>query len=106
MTLKTLQSRAQYWQARLNLREWSITVGWGTGKECPESGPVLGCCGWKAEELTAEIHITRRQKYQEETLIHELLHIVMQGHEAEVPEYDVHVERAINRIATALIRGE
>lgn len=106
MTLRELRKCAARWQEALNLREWKIRVDWGTGDESPESGPVVGCCQWNAEELQAKIHITRGSVSQEETLVHEMLHIVYQGHLEAVPEeYDVHLERALNRTAAALVQA-
>lgn len=102
MTLGQLQERKDYWQARLNLKEWRITATWG-----PQKGMKCfhGMCWWNPEELIATIQINRMSKDKESILVHELLHIVWQGH-ADVPDYDIHIERAINRTADALLRKE
>jgi len=95
MTIRQLRSRTVYWQQKLNIPEWTITVKLGglTHKD------HVGECIWCAEELTATICLKRGQG--EETLIHELLHLVLDGH---IPYYgyDLVRERAINRIAKAL----
>lgn len=100
MTLSELRERTMYWQERLNLREWDISIQWGTPREMEEA---LGLCLWNVEELSAVIKLRRRGAQQESTLVHELLHITLQGHE-DYSTYDQHLERAINRIAAALIQ--
>jgi Zn-dependent peptidase ImmA (M78 family) len=102
MTLPNLRDRAVYWRDRLNLREWAITVRWMVAKDGKEN---VGHCTWNTERLTAEIAMKRREPDQESTLVHELLHLVMQGH-GNYEVYDVHTERAINRIASALMASE
>lgn len=98
-----LRKRSDYWKERLNLREWSITVQLGTKKEMPDS---VGMALWSAEELSAVVKIRRGEKEQEPTLVHELLHILLQGHANYDGVYDVHTERAINRIAAALTTSD
>lgn len=100
MTLPQLRKRTSVWQTRLNLREWTLIVAWGREDEMVG---LAGCCQWNAEELHAVIHINRRDPTPEGTLVHELLHILLDGHLEEVPAYDVHRERAINRMTAALL---
>lgn len=102
MTLRALRSRAAFWVGRLNLKEWTVNVSWGDGKEVPEAGPVAGSCSWNVEHLTAEVTVTKGSAQVEQTLVHELLHIVLQGHADLSGPYDAHLERAINRITAAL----
>lgn len=98
MTLLDLQEHLAYWQERLNLREWTITARWDRCKE-------QGWCVWSSEELTAEVGIARHGRAKEETLIHELLHLVFEGHgPIHARTYNHHLERAINRTASALMK--
>jgi hypothetical protein len=100
MTLIQARQRCAYWQGRLNLREWKISLQWGKSAESRE---CHGRCWWNCEELTATVELNKYSREKEATLVHELLHIVWQGH-TPVPEVgDVQLERAINRITTALI---
>ncbi len=101
MTLPQLKLRLAYWKTRLNLPEWKIALGWGTVKDMEGD---LGRCAWNVEELEAIVKLNRRDPQQETTLVHELLHIVIQGH-ADYETYDPHLERAINRIANALMES-
>lgn len=103
MTLAILRSRLTYWQHRLNLPEWTIRVNWGSKREMGDS---VGLCLWHTEEQAAIVKILRGQPDTEETLVHELLHIVLQGHDELKDDYSVNLERAINRIAHALCAPE
>lgn len=97
MTLVKIRDCVAYWQRQLNLPEWSVTVRWAGGEEARD----LGTCWWYTEELRAEITIKPRSNEQELTVIHELLHLVIDGHK-EWEGYNEDTERAINRIAKAL----
>lgn len=99
MQIATLRERCTYWQDRLNLREWEIAVRWGKADAMTE---CVGFCLWSSEEQAAYITLARTQEDHEGTLIHELLHIVLQGHADYSGKYDIHTERAINKIAAAL----
>lgn len=97
MTLAVLQQLGREWQEKLNLREWSISYSWG-------AKGLEGCCFWHPEELHADVEVSRRARAKEQTLVHELLHVVLQGHlPCPGGEYDVHLERAINRISAAFV---
>ena len=101
MQIAQLRGRARYWQDRLNLKEWKIKVRWGKPEEMAD---CVGCTWWQAEENIGEISILRSDSTPEATLVHELLHIVLQGHIAYDGVYDVHVERAINKLTDAFLR--
>lgn len=100
MTLKKLRERCVFWQDLLNLKEWSITV------RRPVKGDPKGNEGmafWWTERLEAEVVITNG--YGEEVLVHELIHIVFDGHQTYDPaDYSELHERAINRTAAAFIK--
>ncbi len=96
MTLKALQLRTAYWQGRLNLGEWRITTTWGASKS------THGEITWNPEALTATIWLNKYSRDKENTLIHELLHLVLQGHAECGGRASTELERAINRIAEAL----
>jgi len=97
MRLTELQSLSILWQERLNLREWTITTRWGKGMK-----GLYGQCWWDPENLVATVEICKYSRDKELTLVHELLHLVLEGHE-EFRGPNTVVERAINRIAAALI---
>lgn len=61
-----------------------------------------GTCEWNAEECFATIEIQRGQG--EDTLIHELMHLVLEGHTTYAKEqYSEMHERALNRLAAAFM---
>lgn len=98
MTLKKARERVGYWKRRFNLQEWSIRVKVRPDAEMPDN---LGTVTWFVEDAKPIATMELRETAEEETLVHELLHLVIQGH-APYEEYDPHQERAINRIAAVL----
>lgn len=98
MRITEVRDRLAYWQGRLNIPEWKITVKYAALKD------MDGCAEWWTERLEARITLSRRQPTHqiEHTLVHELLHVVLYGH-APYEQYNKDRERAINRIASALI---
>ena len=89
--------------------EWKINVKWGTPAEQPDydKGEMdegsVGNALWHPEECEAWIYLQRGAGQLEETLLHELLHIRLEGHREPV-KYDAMYERAINAITAALRR--
>lgn len=98
MTLRQLKKLANYWKKRLNIIEWNINVDWSSESE----KDLLGSTYIHAEELTADVYINPNQETQEETLVHELLHIVYEG-DQNSEAYSIPLEKAINRITKALL---
>jgi hypothetical protein len=107
--LNSLKRLGKYWQRKLGLLDWTINFVFD---ELPENGQ--GSCTWDAhiQEATVRISPTLAiAKYSdggiEATLIHELVHIVLQGHqseeEIEEPLATI-IEISINRLADALCR--
>lgn len=93
-----------FWQEVLNLLEWKITIRWATAKESVE---CVGLNYFSVEEQKSAVAIARNcpKNMQEETLVHELLHLVFDGHTPTDPDkYDPLHERALNKTAAALIR--
>lgn len=108
MTTKQLREAITYWQTVLNLGDWNIRVRIGKKIELtdPDGNECLGMNFIYPEELQSEIILKRGES--EETLVHEMLHIVFDGDVQQDGLYDVLHERAINRTAKALlkVRGE
>lgn len=104
MTLLQMRKCVPFWLEILNLREWTIKLRWATkaeGKECQ------GLNYFSVEELKSTVVIDRKVKPadREETLVHELLHLVFDGHEVvDTDKYDPLHERALNRTASALMK--
>lgn len=94
-----------YWQGRLGLQEWKIKVVFGKPSADPDleremHEGTLGNCCWDTE--TAEATILLHREAQIDTLVHEMLHLRLEGHRSPV-EYDQMYERALNAITTGLL---
>lgn len=105
-----IQKRLTYWLERFGMAEWigsrpreegvpRVRVLIRTRKKM--AGEV-GRCTWHAEECTADIELLRGQG--EETLVHEILHLALQGHTTySDAKYSEMHERALNRLAGAYL---
>ena len=99
------------WKKRLWMKDWTIDV-----QIAPPTNELLvnvkdeesawGGAFWYPEAQTAEIRISTKCPLEdrEETLIHELLHVLVSGHKPPRAA-NVHEERAINSLAQALVTG-
>jgi hypothetical protein len=105
MTLPALRRLCKLWQKRLRISDWTIDLSWGSPEEMAS---VCGLTLYDPRNMIAAIRIDEHMDDEmyldlgfEQTLIHELLHIVMHGwvdYEAE----NIMQERSINHIADAL----
>jgi hypothetical protein len=98
VTLKELRLLLPYWQRELNLGNWKITVQRGNASTLKDN---VGRNVFSTEEETSDIYMARGQG--EETLVHELLHLVYDDHKPADVVYDPLHERALNRTARALV---
>ena len=112
LSIKEIRKEAAHWQRELGLGDWTIHVNWAKQKAAPDydkwemdTDSVASVC-WHAEESIAWIYLLRGAGSEQETLVHEMLHVRLEGHrEAPVP-YDLLYERALNAIATALVAND
>ncbi len=104
MTTSQLIKLCKTWKERLRITDWDTAIRWATDEEMPEN---LGETVYDPRNMAAEIKIRPGQDpvYPdggvEQTIIHELLHIVMHG-DVEYEKENIMQERAINQIADAL----
>jgi hypothetical protein len=102
MTIRQFRGLLPFWQQVLNLKEWKITVRFGSDEEMSSPGhPCQGLNYFSVEELSSEILL--HPETDESTLVHELLHLVFDGHKHKLGKYDPLHERALNRTAAALM---
>lgn len=101
-TLRHLNRRLDYWLTVLDAPEWrgKIRLHWGRKREM---GDAVGLCVWCPEYATADIALLRGSADLEETVVHEVLHVVLEGHREETVEYSPMYERGLNRIAAGLM---
>lgn len=119
MTDEQLKSLCELWQKRLRLQDWRIDVRLVDSGELPDEGG--GVCLVHAENRTVVIKILRPNSYNqtsdfykafpdtfdvEKTLIHELLHIPLDGlfkEEDDTEEFQqIAQEQFIEQVTDAL----
>lgn len=106
MTLPQLKKRLKYFRSLLGIeKEWKITLKWGTSDDLVQDG--LECsaiCDIKPEYQTATIYLDKTHfgDELEADLIHELLHVLVDGHKPQSGDYDPMHERAINKLQAAI----
>ncbi len=104
MTTVQLRRMCKLWQKRLRITDWTVTITWATPEEMPEN---FGETQYDPRNMIAKIRVREGgdDSYPdggtEQTVIHELLHIVMHG-DKEYRCERIMQERAINQIADAL----
>lgn len=103
MTRKEINRALPFWQSVLRLEDWTIDVRTvAKAKLVRDGDPLEGYTVMHLEELFAEIEMVRGAT--EDTLVHELLHIVHEGDNPEPIPYNTLYERALNRVAEAMMR--
>jgi Zn-dependent peptidase ImmA (M78 family) len=95
---------AEY-QALLDLGEWTIQVRWShPGELEPDEWAAVR---WNTDTATADMYLNRRVKMSasdvRETIVHELLHVTLQGHADHTGTRDPMYERGLNRVAAAIL---
>lgn len=104
MTKKQLEKLCITWQERLRVTDWTVSIRWVTEQEMPD---CLGSTVYDPRNMTADIQIRPGldpcylDGGVEQTVIHELLHVVIHG-DVEYEKENIMQERAINQIADAL----
>lgn len=103
--------RLSYWQRRLKLSDWSITVKVCRGSELRRE--TVGNVHWDPEKKTAVIRVLDASDYKlqfsdvlrdvENTVVHELVHLEL----AYLPRTESSAspeEQAVNRLTEALLK--
>lgn len=106
MTLSKFKALAAKWQKRLNLSDWEIHFHFIPEIEFPQAGAV-GLAEWQPEYKIAKVWVSSDRPDDEvvHSLVHELEHIVLEGHKNLPKNYrsDPMYERGLNSIADALL---
>ena len=115
---KQLEQRLRYWQHVLNLDHWIIEAFLVDKIEAPdrEVETVLGINNMSHENCYAQIAIAKSEppvgcKFDELTLVHELMHCVIPLFGSEDETYheavaNVYTERQIELIARSLMKAK
>ena len=104
-----MKKKLKYWQKRLRLQDWDITIKKAKPKRLEIKGAV-GRVEYSVDSKVATILISEKLKSKKEierTIIHELLHL----HLAPISQfcegdcYETFEEQAIESITKALLKG-
>ncbi len=101
MTLEQLQTKASYWCTLLGVEDrWAVTLSIGNVSNM-EGNVGLN----ELEPEYQKSHIILAPGESDETLVHEILHILLDGYKSrkEILEDRPQHELAINKIAAALV---
>ncbi|MFB4260498.1 hypothetical protein ACE106_15250 [Shouchella clausii] len=117
LTQKQLEERLSFWQEKLRLRDWYITVSKGRTKVVGEK--ATGCVHAVHSNKQAHILILHEEDYvnmeesdiwvqdMESILVHELLHLhtrlINKRNDEDADGYCMFEEQAIESITSALI---
>jgi len=106
MTTRELKKRVSEWASIIGLADWKIDAEFVTDTQTKDT---MAEVSWQPEWKEAEI-LFRREAQLKKTgrsidhfIVHELLHIVLEGHKTVIEEYDPLYEAAINNIASLII---
>jgi hypothetical protein len=108
---KFVAQRLQFWQERMNLKDWKIAVQLVRADQLEPK--TLGNIHWDTDTKTATIDVLSTEDYKlswkpmlddmEFTVVHELVHLEL----ASLPRSEASrrvEEHAVNEIATALLK--
>lgn len=109
MNDKWLKRICRKWQKRMGLADWTIAVAFVPQSDLePQS---IANISWNPDDMASaqmwvcrpdEIQHSEPEWYVESCIIHELGHLLLDGHR-EYPGHDVNTERAINKLTLALL---
>lgn len=103
MTLKALRELGRRWQAHLRLADWTIKFDFMTKAHSKEHPEWNGFVVWDDQHHSASIRISKDAQDITHALVHELMHIRLEGH---VPMEEANTssnwEFVMNTMATVL----
>jgi len=103
MTIARVREIVAEYRALLDLTDWDIRCRWSRRGELADAD---GQCRWQPEYRIADVVLRRQQPDSEipHTVVHELLHLRLQGHTLNEAPYDPQLELGINRTAAAILQ--
>lgn len=107
MYLKDAKKLIAYWQTELNLRNWKIDIQWAPAHEMSHDDAIASIW-WFTEDEIAHVKLVKAAVCSddifEETIVHEMLHLRLEGHRTIEKRYDPQYELALNRLAALLVK--
>lgn len=102
MTLPVAKRYTKAAQKRMRLTEWDIKVEFD---ESLEDDNTDGCISWQTDykQATLKLNPYRTDHNQKQTVIHELLHLLFQGH-GDYEGRDPMFEFALNTLCVLLAK--
>ena len=100
MTLKEMRRECALWQDKLGLQQWKIELRHPHKGEMPEEWAA--CVSWSAEYASARILIHRKHMTLH-AMVHELLHVCLEGYNERPRTYTPQYELALNKLTEALL---
>lgn len=103
MTLAIAKRYTKTIQRRLKLIEWDIKVEFDEGLDEDDTD---GCISWQTDykQATLKLNPLRKEQSQRETIVHELLHLLFQGH-TDYSGRDPLFEFALNTLCVVLAKS-
>lgn len=103
LTKAQINTLVRRWQKKFGLADWKITVNVIPAEE------LNGCAGtleWETEYHAATMTLAAElpKPDLEETVVHELLHLLLEGHKSANSRYDAMYERGLNTLSALLAK--
>lgn len=104
MTSRELARLGRRYMRDLGMPEWNAEFRMCRKLTDDKGNPLDGRSEWHAEERRCWISVCREAQAVEETLMHELLHVLLEGHLTPLKrdKYDPDYELGLNRLAKTL----
>jgi hypothetical protein len=104
LTKPQINAIVRRWQKKFGLTNWKITV---VLVSTPEE--LSGCAGtleWETEYHAATMRLVSElpKADMEETIIHEFIHLLLEGHKSTSGRYDAMYERGLNTLSSVLAK--
>ena len=106
MTSRSLAALGRRIMKRFEMHEWLPKAEFRMVRnlKSPDGYELYGQAVWHSEERHCWISVSigLEEKLTIESLIHEILHVLLEGHSVAKTKYDASYELALNRMASAL----
>ena len=107
MTLRKTKEIVEQYRQKFKLAHYDIAVKFDRKLKSDDDGSALcGCITWQPEYRQAQLHLNPTVHSNDEemrrTVVHELAHLLLEGHQQKPNEYSGQYEFALNLLAELL----